>query len=117
VPTHLRQGDDREDLTLTPAKKFIDATARELYQSLDKEACPTERQPHGVKVEGAYLENRDRCCLTCAIDAYNRRTQWTARNDSSRLDLGLYREGKTEWMDNRSRQARPKDGIDSGLNE
>jgi hypothetical protein len=31
--------------------------------------------------------------------------------------LGLYREGKTEWMDNRSRQARPKDGIDSGLNE
>jgi hypothetical protein len=62
APTHLRQGDDREDLTLTPAKKFIDATARELYESLDKEACPTERQPHGVKVEGAYFENRDRCC-------------------------------------------------------
>lgn len=51
-----------ESATLTPAGEFIDATAREFYEKLDKEECPTERQPHGVKVEGTYFENRERCC-------------------------------------------------------
>lgn len=51
-----------ESATLTPAGKFIDATAGQIYDSLDKVECPKKNQPHGVKVEGAYFENRERCC-------------------------------------------------------
>jgi hypothetical protein len=60
--THIRKGDNREDLTLTPAGKFIDATAGQIYDSLDTVECPKEKQPHGITVELSYFENRERCC-------------------------------------------------------
>jgi hypothetical protein len=36
-------------------------TAGSIYAGLTKKECPTVRQPHGVKVENCYFENRERC--------------------------------------------------------
>jgi hypothetical protein len=36
-------------------------TAGYIYNGLRKKECPTDQQPHGVKVEGCYFENRERC--------------------------------------------------------
>jgi hypothetical protein len=56
------QGTEREDLTLSPAGKFVPWTVRQIYENLDEEKCPTDQQPDRVKVEGVYFENHARCC-------------------------------------------------------
>lgn len=92
-----------ESATLEPAGKYADVTARQIYDSLPKEECPTEfpdgreRQPHGIRVEGCYFENRERCCeaireLAKLLGMKLRREQgkWPKTKPSKRLSTDYY---------------------------
>ena len=54
--THANQGDNREDLTLTPAGKFTDAMASDIYDALAKQELPNGQ----LLVEGCRFENKER---------------------------------------------------------
>jgi hypothetical protein len=52
--THAKQGDDREDLTLTPAGKFTEVMASDIYRALEKQS----ESP--LVVEGYQFESKER---------------------------------------------------------
>ncbi|MEY2487127.1 MAG: hypothetical protein QOH39_2775 [Verrucomicrobiota bacterium] len=47
--THAKEGDNRQDLTLTPTGTFTDAMASDIYEALDKHELPLSRFSEGYK--------------------------------------------------------------------
>jgi hypothetical protein len=72
--THARQGEHSEDLTLTPAGKFTDAMASDIYNALEKRELPNGH----LLVEGCRFGDKGR--VMEAIHDIERQLQFALRN-------------------------------------
>jgi hypothetical protein len=83
--THIKQSDDCEDLTLTPAGKFTDKMASDIYEALEKRELPDGK----LLVEGCQFERKER-----VMDAI--------RDLAMRLQFALKKQPRKRWTDSES---------------